>query len=53
MMKDKTFILHWMDHTTEEIKGTSIDNAFMKASYGGGAIRALDYEEKKKENKKF
>lgn len=48
MMEIKTFILHWLDGTTEEVQGTSISDAFMRAGYGGGAIRALDYFEEKK-----
>lgn len=45
----KKFILHWLDGSTQEINGTSISDAFMRAGYGGGAIRALDwYEEVKK-----
>lgn len=45
---EKTFILHWNDNKTEEIKGNSISNAMMKAGIGGGALIALDYWEEKK-----
>ena len=47
MMNDtkqlKTFILYWDDGSTEKVHGTTIDDAFRRAGYGGGAIAALDY----------
>lgn len=43
----KTFILHWLDGVDEEVQGNSISDAFTRAGYGGGAIRALDYYEEK------
>ena len=43
----KNFILHWLDGTDEEVQGNSISDAFTRAGYGGGAIRALDYYEEK------
>lgn len=39
----KTFELYWLDGTKEIVHGDSISDAFMRAGYGGGAIRALDY----------
>lgn len=33
----RTFIIHWLDNTT------SIDDAFMKAGYGSGALSAVDW----------
>lgn len=42
---DKTFVLHWLDGTTERVSGPSIGTAFALAGYGGGAIDALDYYE--------
>lgn len=44
----KKFILHWLDGKDEIIEGYSISDAFMKAGYGSGALRALDYYEEKK-----
>ena len=41
----KTFILHWLGGKKEEVKGLDIADAFRKAGYGGGAIRALDWYE--------
>jgi hypothetical protein len=41
----KTFILHWLNGKKEEVKGLDIADAFRKAGYGGGAIRALDWYE--------
>lgn len=38
----KYFVLNWGFGNTEIVKGYSISDAFMKAGYGGGAIRALD-----------
>lgn len=39
----KKFKLVWQDGKTEIVKGNNIADAFSKAGYGGGAIRALDY----------
>lgn len=39
----KTFILHWLDGTEETIHGDSISDAFNKAGYDSGALRALDW----------
>lgn len=44
----KTFILHWLDNRTETVYGESISDAFMRAGYGAGALRALDYYEEVK-----
>jgi hypothetical protein len=46
----KKFLLHWLDGKTEEASGVSIADAFRRAGYGGGAIRALDYYEEVKED---
>lgn len=49
----KTFRLHWLDGTIEEIVGPTIGVAMNSAGIGGGAIRALDYwEEWKPEERK-
>lgn len=37
------FILHWLDGKVEEVEGNSISDAFTRAGYGAGAIRALDW----------
>ena len=47
----KTFRLHWLNGDTEKIKGESISDAFTKAGYGSGALRALDWYEEIKEEK--
>lgn len=39
------FKLHWLDGKTEKAEGDSIADAFMKAGYSAGAIKALDYYE--------
>lgn len=48
-MKEKTFLLHWLDGKTTEVHGYDIAHAFSMAGYGGGAIRALDYYEEKRQ----
>ena len=48
----KTYILHWLDGTTEEIEGNSISDAFTRAGYGAGALKALDYYEEVKDRRK-
>lgn len=45
----KTFRLHWLDGTTQDIKGTDIDNAMKQAGFIGGSTGALDYWEELKE----
>lgn len=45
----KKYKLHWLDNKTEIIKGFDIADAFMRAGYGAGALRALDYYEEIKE----
>ena len=47
-MKIKKFRLHWLDEKIEDIEGVDIKDAFMRAGYGGGALRALDYWEELK-----
>jgi hypothetical protein len=42
-MKMNTYILHWLDGKTETVKGSDIADAFSRAGYGAGAIRALDW----------
>lgn len=44
-----TYLLHWRDKTTNEIKGNDIADAFNKGGYGLGCLRALDYWEELKE----
>lgn len=41
----KQFKLHWLDGKIELVEGIDIADAFSKAGYGAGAIRALDYFE--------
>lgn len=40
---DKKFIIYWRDGTTTLIEGFTVDQAFTKAGYGGGAINAVDF----------
>lgn len=37
--------LHWLDGKKEIVSGETIADAFTKAGYGAGAIRALDWYE--------
>jgi len=39
----KKFKIFWLHGVEEEIEGYDIADAFMRACYGGGALRALDY----------
>lgn len=39
----KQFTLYWLDGLREIITGTSIADAFNRAGYGAGALRALDF----------
>lgn len=41
----KKFVLYWLDGKTETVEGSDIADAFRRAGYGGGAIRALDWFE--------
>lgn len=44
-MKDniKYFTLYWLNGSRNVIKGASIEDAFAKAGYGRGAIKAVDW----------
>lgn len=42
-MKDTTFTLYWRTGQREVVTGQTMADAFMRAGYGGGAIRALDF----------
>lgn len=37
------FNLYWIGGKTEVVSGASINDAFAKAGYGQGALRALDF----------
>ena len=39
----KEFTLFWLTGNSEVIKGTDIADAFRRAGYGEGALRALDF----------
>lgn len=41
----KKFKLYWLDGKTEIVAGRDIADAFSRAGYGAGAVRALDYYE--------
>jgi len=47
----KSFILYWLDGKKEQAEGNTIADAFTRAGYGAGAIRALDYFEELKPEK--
>lgn len=49
----RKFKLHWLGGEPKEeiVRGTDIADAFRRAGYGGGAIRALDYYEEIKDDK--
>lgn len=40
---DKYFTLYWLNGTKNVIKGLTIEEAFTRAGYGGGAVGALDW----------
>lgn len=42
---NKRFRLHWEGGEKELVQGVNIADAFNRAGYGGGAIKALDYFE--------
>jgi len=42
-LAENKYFLYWMDGDKEVISGTSIEDAFAKAGYGGGALTALDF----------
>ena len=41
----KEYILYWGSGEKQTVTGESIEDAFSKAGYEGGAIRALDFYE--------
>ena len=41
----KRFIFHWLDGKDETLEGVDPKDAFQKAGYGNGAIKALDWIE--------
>ncbi|MBI3074730.1 MAG: hypothetical protein HYY92_00755 [Parcubacteria group bacterium] len=47
----KKFRLHWLHGEEEIVEGVDIADAFRRAGYGGGAIRAVDYFREIKEEK--
>ena len=49
----KTFRFHWLGGKVETAKGFDVADAFRKAGYGGGAIRALDWVEEVKGKEKI
>lgn len=38
-----TYIIYWKSGEYELVRGTSIADAFRRAGYGAGALRALDF----------
>lgn len=49
-MKIRTFRLVWANGEIEIIKGTSIVDAYTRAGYSYGSLKALDYYEEVKED---
>lgn len=41
----KKFKLHWIDGKVDVVEGTDIADAFSKAGFGAGALKALDWFE--------
>lgn len=42
-MKENTYTLFWLDGKAELVKGKTSQEAFKKAGYGSGAVKALDF----------
>lgn len=40
---NKQFTFYWLDGTREVLNGKDVTNAFVKAGYSAGAMRALDF----------
>lgn len=40
------FKIHWKDKKESIIRGFDIEDAFRKAGFGGGILKAVDYWEK-------
>ena len=47
----KKFVLYWLSGEQQIVEGHDIADAFRRAGYGGGAVRALDYYEEIKQEK--
>jgi len=45
----RKFILHWLTGKIEIVEGKDIADAFTKAGYSSGALRALDWYEEVKQ----
>jgi len=43
MKNSKKFKIHWLDGKTQTIEGRDFKDAFMRAGYGAGAVRAIDF----------
>lgn len=41
-VEERIFIFYWLNGTKSELIGTSAADAFSKAGYGAGALRAVD-----------
>lgn len=39
----RSFVLYWLTGKAEIVKGNNIGDAFNKAGYSSGALRALDF----------
>jgi rRNA maturation protein Nop10 len=46
IVSEVAFKIHWYDKKESVIHGFDIEDAFRKAGYGGGILRAIDYWEK-------
>ena len=48
----KKFRLFWLTGKETDVEGYDIADAFRRAGYGGGALRALDYYKEIREKRK-
>ncbi len=37
------FKIHWLDGKTETVEGVDFKDAFTRAGYGAGAVKAIDF----------
>ena len=47
------FVLFWLDGKKETVFGKSIDDAFNRAGYNAGALRALDFYGNEKDENEY
>lgn len=42
------FYIYWLGGRLSELKGETVEDAFRRGGYGGGAVRAVDFYEENK-----